>query len=107
MYISPLTISRKFYCTLVAAALGRRNTGRDQRPFLVGQIGWIAQAATVIAGAVFGCPHRSRLSQNQAASLESQTIHPIQQLLGQTLRRFHSPAFMSHDVANCSPLVSM
>jgi hypothetical protein len=39
---------------LVAAALGRRNAGLDQSPFVVAQVTRIAQAAAVIACAVLG-----------------------------------------------------
>jgi len=46
---------------LIAAALGRRNMQRDQRPFLISQVRGLAQEATVIAGTVFGRPHRWRL----------------------------------------------
>ena len=70
---------------LITAQLGRRDMQLDQCPFRIGQVARIAQPATVIASTVFDRPHRRRLPQNQAASLESQTIHPIQYVLGQTL----------------------
>src|SRR5262249_51475055 len=60
----------------------------DQRPLRIGQVAWIAQVVAVIAGTIFGRPHRQRLPQNQAATLESQPIHPIQYLPGQTLTVF-------------------
>jgi diadenosine tetraphosphatase ApaH/serine/threonine PP2A family protein phosphatase len=65
---------------LIPTALGRRDTGLDQRPFRIGQVARIAKMAAVVAGTVFGRPRR-RLPQNQAATLESQTYVP-----GQTLR---------------------
>ena len=71
---------------LITARLGRRDMQLDQCPLRIGQVARIAQPATVIASTVFDRPHRRRLPQNQAASLESQTIHPIQYVLGQTLK---------------------
>lgn len=47
--------------SLVAAAPGWWNVRRDQRPFLVGQVRRIAQAAAVVARAVFIRPYRRRL----------------------------------------------
>src|SRR5262245_20407169 len=71
---------------LITTRLGRREAWLDQRPLRIGQVAWIAQVVAVIAGTIFGRPHRQRLPQNQAATLESQPIHPIQYLPGQTLR---------------------
>src|SRR5262249_54092396 len=71
---------------LITTRLGRREAWLDQRPLRIGQVAWIAQVVAVIAGTIFGRPHRQRLPQNQAATLESQSIHPIQYLPGQTLR---------------------
>src|SRR5262249_1639990 len=70
---------------LITTRLGRREAWLDQRPLRIGQVAWIAQVVAVIAGTIFGRPHRQRLPQNQAATLESQPIHPIQYLPGQTL----------------------
>src|SRR5262245_22987011 len=70
---------------LITTRLGRREAWLDQRPLRMGQVAWIAQVVAVIAGTIFGRPHRQRLPQNQAATLESQPIHPIQYLPGQTL----------------------
>lgn len=42
---------------LVAATLGRRDQRLDQRPFIVGQVAWIAKLAPVITGAVFQHPY--------------------------------------------------
>jgi len=55
------------------------------RPLIVRQIAGITQLVTIVFRAVFGRPHR-RPSSNQATSLESQMIHPIQLLPGPTLR---------------------
>src|SRR5262245_5663956 len=71
---------------LITTRLGRREAWLDQRPLRIGQVAWIAQVVAVIAGTIFGRPHRQRLPQNQAATLESQPIHPIQYLPGQTLK---------------------
>src|SRR5262249_18741378 len=71
---------------LITTRLGRREAWLDQRPLRIGQGAWIAQIVAVIAGTIFGRPNRQRLPQNQAATLESQPIHPIQYLPGQTLR---------------------
>jgi len=54
-------------------------------PFVVGQIARIAQLAAVITSAVLARPHLGDPSSNQATTLESQLIHMIQQLFGQTL----------------------
>src|SRR5262249_31626063 len=70
---------------LITTRLGRREAWLDQRPLRIGQVAWIAQVVAGIAGTIFGRPHRQRLPQNQAATLESQPIHPIQYLPGQTL----------------------
>src|SRR3954469_5111326 len=43
---------------LVAAALGGRDQWGDQRPFLVGQVTWVAQLATVVATTVLTRPHQ-------------------------------------------------
>src|SRR3954451_18538931 len=43
---------------LVAAALGSRDQWGDQRPFLVGQVTWVAQLATVVATTVLTRPHQ-------------------------------------------------
>src|SRR5262249_55818443 len=75
---------------LITTRLGRREAWLDQRPLRIGQVAWIAQVVAVIAGTIFGRPHRQRLPQNQAATLESQPIHPIQYLPGQTLRTFRT-----------------
>ena len=72
-----------YYHRLWPAGYGARS-----RPFLIGQVARIAQVTAVVAGTVCGRPHRRRLPQNQAAFLESQTIHPIQYVPGQTLRFF-------------------
>src|SRR5262249_11331060 len=71
---------------LITTRLGRREAWLDQRPLRIGQVAWIAQVVAGIAGTIFGRPHRQRLPPNQAPPLESQTLHPIQYLPGQTLR---------------------
>src|ERR1700675_5043750 len=70
--------------TLVAALFGRRDQRRDKPPFRVRQIARIP-SAPLVAPAIFDRPHRR--PPNQAASLESQTIPPNQDVLGQTLNR--------------------
>src|SRR4051794_17906385 len=57
---------------LVAAALGGRDQWGDQRPFLVGQVTWVAQLATVVATTVLTRPHQ-RLPPNRAAAKEITT----------------------------------
>ena len=79
---------RWLHRSLVAAALGRGNMRLDQRPLLVGQVRRIAQAAAVVASAVFLRPHRRRLPKNQATSLESQMIPMTQYVPGQSLMRY-------------------
>src|SRR5262245_1493387 len=73
---------------LITTRLGRREAWLDQRPLRIGPVAWIAQVGASIAGTIFGRPHRQRLPQNQAATLESQPIHPIQYLPGQTLSNY-------------------
>ena len=85
MYIRPLAISRRFTVRLFTARLGRLDMQLDQCPFRIGQVARVAQPATVIAGPAFDRLHRRQLPQNQAASLKSQMIHPIQYVPGQTL----------------------
>src|SRR5262245_66045420 len=70
---------------LITTRLGRREAWLDQRPLRIGQVAWIAQVVAVIAGTIFGRPHRQRLPQNQAATLESQPSHTISYLHRQTL----------------------
>src|SRR3954447_15619703 len=43
---------------LVVAALGGRDQWGNQRPFLVGQVTWVAQLATVVAPTVLTRPHQ-------------------------------------------------
>src|SRR3954454_2373458 len=57
---------------LVAAALGSRDQWGDQRPFLVGQVTWVAQLATVVATTVLTRPHQ-RLPPNRNAAKEITT----------------------------------
>src|SRR5215203_1075137 len=52
---------------LVAAAFGGRDQWGDQRPFLVGQVTWVAQLATVVATTVLIRPHQ-RLPPNRTAA---------------------------------------
>src|SRR5580693_1169076 len=70
--------------TLTTASLARRDQRFDQSPFVVGQIARISQLAAVVTGAVYSRPHGDPFS-NQATTLESQMIHLIQELFGQTL----------------------
>jgi hypothetical protein len=69
----------------IEARRARRDQRFDQSPFVVGQIARILQLAAVVTGAVFSRPHGDPFS-NQATTLESQMIHLIQELFGQTLR---------------------
>src|ERR1700757_1845837 len=71
--------------TPVSTALGRRNERLHKRPFLVRQIARITQPPSVVTSAILARPHR-RPPTNQAASLESQMIPPIQFVLGRALR---------------------
>src|SRR3954462_6204704 len=57
---------------LVAAALGGRDQWGDQRPFLVGQVTWVAQLATVVATTVLTRPHQ-RLPPDRNAAKEITT----------------------------------
>ena len=57
----------------------------DQLPLLVGQVARIAQLAAVVTDTVLARPHRVTPFSNQATTLESQPIHMIQLLPGQTL----------------------
>src|SRR4051812_14067230 len=52
---------------LVAAALGGRDQWCNQRPFLVGQVTWVAQLATGVATTVLTRPHQ-RLPPDRNAS---------------------------------------
>jgi len=70
---------------LVAAALGGRDQRLNKRPFVISQIAGIAQEATIITSAVVSSSTWAA-PPNRAATLESQMIHPIQELPGQTLR---------------------
>ena len=69
---------------LTAAWLGWRNERFDKRPLVIRQVAWVSQVITIVFRAVLMRPHRGPPS-NQAASLESQTIQGIQQVLGRTL----------------------
>src|SRR5215210_5467796 len=62
---------------LVPAALGGRDQRGDQRPFLVGQVTWVAQLTTVVATTVLIRPHQ-RLLQIESPPRESQPIPNIQ-----------------------------
>lgn len=70
--------------TLVAAAFGRRDQRLDELPFLVGQIARVAQMAAIVSSAI-SPSSTSAVPSNQAAFVESQTFHMIQELIGQTL----------------------
>jgi hypothetical protein len=72
---------------LASAAFGRRDQGLDMRPLIVRQIAGITQLARLYLGR-FSDVHIGGPSSNQAASLESQMIHPIQLLPGRTLSGF-------------------
>src|SRR3954454_18680343 len=57
---------------LVPAALGGRDQRGDQCPFLVGQVTWVAQLATVVAPTVLTRPHQ-RLPPDRNAAKEITT----------------------------------
>ena len=80
-----------------AAALGRRDHRLDQRPFGIGQIARIAQAATVGGAAMFRRPHRAPLASIRVPDNESQPIPPTQQLLGSALKRMAKDLFTMND----------
>ena len=64
------------HLTLAATMLGGRDQGLDQGPFLVGQVTWVTQPVTVVAGAVFRRPH---LAPHAAVpTIESQAIRVAQ-----------------------------
>jgi hypothetical protein len=67
-----------------AAWLGWRNERFDKCPLVIRQVARVSQMITTIFRAVLMRPHRGP-SSNQAASLESQMIQEIQQVLGRTL----------------------
>ena len=69
---------------LTAAWLGWRNERFHKRPLVIRQVARVSQVITIVFRAVLMRPHRGPPS-NQAASLESQTIQGIQQVLGRTL----------------------
>ena len=70
---------------LAAAWLGWRNEWFDKCPLVIRQVARVSQMITIVFRAVLMRPHRGP-SSNQAASLESQMIQGIQQVLGRTLR---------------------
>src|SRR5271168_3210000 len=71
---------------LASARLRRRNKRFDQRPLVIRQIARIAQMITIVFGSVLVSPHRQPPPGIRTASLESQPILLIQQVLGRTLR---------------------
>jgi len=70
---------------LAAARLRRRNERLDQRPLVIRQVARIAQMITMLSRAVLVRPHRRPPPRIRTASLESQPIPQIQQVLGRTL----------------------
>ena len=72
---------------LAAAWLGWRNERFDKYPLVIRQVARVSQMITIVFRAVLMRPHRGP-SSNQAASLESQMIQGIQQVLGRTLKRY-------------------
>ena len=56
----------------------------DKCPLVIRQVARVSQMITIVFRAVLMRPHRGP-SSNQAASLESQMIQGIQQVLGRTL----------------------
>src|SRR5271166_357236 len=71
---------------LASARLRRRNERFDQRPLVIRQVARIAQMITIVLGSVLVRPHRQPPPRIRTASLESQPIPQIQQVLGRTLR---------------------
>ena len=62
---------------LAAATLAGRDERFDKRPFFVGQIARITQLVAVVAGAIFGRPHR-HLQNESVPHKESQQIPAFQ-----------------------------
>src|SRR5260370_7912531 len=59
-----------------AAALGRRNRRRDQRPLAVAQIARITQAVAVRRTAILWLPHRAPLGKDSGAPQGTTTHSP-------------------------------
>src|SRR6266849_3415769 len=70
---------------LAAARLRRRHERLDQRPLVIRQVARIAQMITIVSRTVLVRPHRRPPPRIRTASLESQPIPQIQQVLGRTL----------------------
>lgn len=88
MYIGPLTISWRFIVRLLSPRLIGGICGATPRPFRVDHVRQIALATAIVESPVFLCPHRQRLSNDQAASVELQMTPPFRYVPGQTLRRY-------------------
>src|SRR4051795_495959 len=61
MYMRPLATSRRLTVRLLPPRLAAgisRDQWCDQRPFLVGQVTWVAQLAPVVATTVLTRPHQ-------------------------------------------------
>src|SRR3954468_5255926 len=76
---------------LVAAALGGRDQWGDQRPFLVGQVTWVAQLATVVATTVLTRPHQ-RLPPDRNAAKEITTDSQHSRCFRMDTKRNAAPA---------------
>ena len=87
-----------------AAAPGRRDQRRDQRPFGVRQITRIAQAAPLGSTAMFRLPHRALLRES-SANTESQPIHPTQLLLGSALSVRRPSEWDEHSLLKNGPAI--
>ena len=68
---------------LVAAALGGRDQGRNERPLFIGEIAGIAQILAIVATTVLVRPHARGPESDRY--LESQPTHETQYVPGQTL----------------------
>jgi hypothetical protein len=74
---------------LAAATLARRNQRLDMRPFLIGQVARIAQRVTVVAGAVFGGPHRAPHKKNRHPERITSEPHSSRGHRAQPIRSTH------------------
>ena len=74
---------------LAAATLARRNQRLDMRPFLIGQVARIAQRVTVVAGAVFGGPHRAPHKKNRHPERITSESHASRGHRAQPIRSTH------------------
>src|SRR3954469_12847036 len=79
MYMRPLATSRRLTVRLLPPRLAggiSRDQWCDQRPFLVGQVTWVAQLAPVVATTVLTRPHqRLPPDRNAAKGITTDSQH--------------------------------